>query len=235
MDRLQNGSGNSKKKSAASRDQYQFICVWIVYVTFFFLFQLNWPFKRALRENINGRKAFIANWIKITLRTPLLFSARCACTFCVCVSNSDIFGQIFIFGNMLRFFLVCLRIFTSKSEAFLPFVWMKWRTKAKERRRQSFRMIDLKFNFRESICELHYCCVICIGHREPYLSHHLKAINQIFANTQKNTIRNISSPKQRILHRQKDLHKSSFRVHEKNFRSQFHRVFFLSIDVQWSR
>lgn len=102
------------------------ICVWIVYVTFFpsfyallfFFLQLNWPFRR------NGRKAFIANWIKITLhslRTPSFplpshFTMQFICVFFLL--RAPISSQIFIFGNMLVF----RAHFYLKA---LFFIWMK--------------------------------------------------------------------------------------------------------------
>lgn len=220
------------------------ICVWIVYVTFFpsfyallfFFLQLNWPFRR------NGRKAFIANWIKITLhslRTPSLplpshFTMQFICVFFV--AGSD-FRPDFHIWQYARFFV---RIFTSKR-----YFLSEWNEDGKTTKgnQKIFRDDWLEINFLSRDFQVYLSCImkrrylhrtsdLFIITSKPLIKYLRKAHskNESLQNNQKYFI-----TKQRIFPFSRDSQIIFFYVRERNFRSRFPRAHTKRWSVQWSR
>lgn len=225
-------------------DQYQYMCVnrlcnifsLILCAVVFFL-QLNWPFRR------NGRKAFIANWIKITLhslRTPSFplpshFTMQFICVFFCCGLR---FPARFSFLAICSFFV---RIFTSK-RSFLS----EWNEDGKTTKgnHKIFRDDWLEINFLSRDFRVYLSCImkrrylhrtsdLFIITSKPLIKYLRNALTQKKTKASK-TIRNISSPNKEFFP-SPEIHKSFFYVPERNFRSRFPRAHTKRWSVQWSR
>lgn len=159
-----------------------------------FFFQLNWPFKRALEEN-NGRKPLLQIESKL-LQTP---------AFPLPSRNVFFFGVFglktpdFHFWQSLSAFA-----FLPQTHRFLSEFWMEkmfFRDKEKMRKEERKHFQDDWLNSKSiSSLRVYLDCISCVFifylHRTSFgvvfglIYHHLKAINQIFAQRTKKSLQN---------------------------------------------
>lgn len=159
-----------------------------------FFFQLNWPFKRALEEN-NGRKPLLQIESKL-LQTP---------AFPLPSRNVFFFGVFGLKTTDFHFWQCAVFFaFLPQTHRFLSEFWMKkmfFRDKEKMRKEERKHFQDDWLNSKSiSSLRVYLDCISCVFifylHRTSFgvvfglIYHHLKAINQIFAQRTKKSLQN---------------------------------------------